>query len=178
MLPFAEKRNITEESSLNTLPDRPGITLRFGDTPEHLDNEDLYEAIVWRRIVAFFIDWIIIGMILLSLGILTFFTLGLIPFYALTPVIPIAYHSWLIGSDRSATFGMQMMGIEVRGVDGERPGFFQAFVMTAIFYLSVTFTGSLILIVALFTDRNRCLHDFLSGTIVVNTLYLNEDETE
>jgi uncharacterized RDD family membrane protein YckC len=62
---------------------------------------------------------------------------------------------------------MQFMGIEVRSLNGARPNLLQAFAMTALFYLSVAVTTSLILLVALFNDRRRCAHDILSGTIVV-----------
>ena len=39
--------------------------------------------------------------------------------------------------------------------------------MTAVFYVTVPLTSGLILLVALFTEKNRTLHDLLSGTIVV-----------
>ena len=41
--------------------------------------------------------------------------------------------------------------------------------MSALFYLSVTVTSMLILLVALFNDRRHCAHDYLSGTVVINT---------
>ncbi len=62
---------------------------------------------------------------------------------------------------------MQTMGIEVRASDGQRPSLLQAFTMTALFYISIALTSMLILVVALFNDRRRCVHDILSGTIVV-----------
>jgi uncharacterized RDD family membrane protein YckC len=54
-------------------------------------------------------------------------------------------------------------------LDGDRPGLIQAFAITALFYSSVTMTSFLILIIAVFNDKNRCAHDFLSGTLVVNS---------
>jgi uncharacterized RDD family membrane protein YckC len=50
---------------------------------------------------------------------------------------------------------------------GERPDYLQAFLMTALFYATVPITGFLILAVALFTERNRTLHDILSGITVI-----------
>ena len=102
-------------------------------------------------------------IIIFSLGLLS----GVLLPFAL--LIPIAYHTLLISSRRSATIGMQFLGMEVRTLDGGRPGLIQAFAMTALFYLSVTMTNFLILIIAAFNDKNRCAHDFLSGTLVVNS---------
>ena len=62
---------------------------------------------------------------------------------------------------------MQVLGIEVRTLDGNRPSLLQAFAMTALFYVSITLTTLLILLIALFNDRRRCVHDILSGTVVV-----------
>jgi uncharacterized RDD family membrane protein YckC len=84
-------------------------------------------------------------------------------------VVPLAYHTWLIGGPSSATVGMQIMGVEVRTWDGRRPGYVQAALQTVVFYTSVALTSWLILLVALFNPRRRCLHDFLCGTIVIRS---------
>tara|TARA_A100001037_G_C14714881_1_gene442040 strand:+ start:346 stop:585 length:240 start_codon:yes stop_codon:yes gene_type:complete len=75
----------------------------------------------------------------------------------------------MIGGSRSATCGMQVMGVEVRATDSAQPSLLQAFVMTALFYLSVTFLTPFILLTALFNDRSRCVHDILLGTTVILT---------
>jgi uncharacterized RDD family membrane protein YckC len=72
-----------------------------------------------------------------------------------------------IGGRRSATPGMRIMDITVRTWDGRRPGYFQAVVQTILFYATVGLTTWLILAVALFNGRRRCLHDYLCGTLVV-----------
>ena len=43
----------------------------------------------------------------------------------------------------------------------------QAFVLTALFYVTIALTSPLILIVALFTRHRRTLHDMLSGTLTL-----------
>ena len=58
------------------------------------------------------------------------------------------------------------MGIQVRTLDGGHPGYPQAALQTLLFYATMALTG-LLLVVALFNDRRRCLHDWLSGTIIV-----------
>ena len=65
---------------------------------------------------------------------------------------------------------MRVFDLELRSVYGERPSFLQALLQTALFYITVGITCSLILLVALFNRRWRTLHDFLAGTVMVRTL--------
>lgn len=50
---------------------------------------------------------------------------------------------------------------------GGRPTTSQAFLTTVLFYASISLTAWLVLLVPLFTDRSRTLHDILAGTIVL-----------
>jgi uncharacterized RDD family membrane protein YckC len=145
------------------------MTLSFSQVPESLDKPELFDGIVLRRVIAYLIDLAILVGITLFLWLLVVLTFGLLGGIAaiLTPAIPLAYHTLLIGGRESATLGMRMMGIEVRTLAGERPEIPQAFLQTALFYATMALTG-LLLIVALFNDRGRCLHDWLSGTVIVN----------
>ncbi len=163
-----------EQVSGNQLPEPStgklkwtGARLRF-DT---VSDGALFEGILWRRFLAFLIDMAIVGAFFLMMWIIIIFSLGLLSGVLLpfAPLIPIAYHTLLISGQRSATIGMQFLGVEVRTLDGDRPGLIQAFAITALFYSSVTMTSFLILIIAVFNDKNRCAHDFLSGTLVVNS---------
>jgi len=143
------------------------IRLRFNAVPDG----PLLESILWRRSPAFLIDMAIVGALFLMMWIVIIFSLGLLSSVLLpfAPLIPIAYHILLIGGRRSATIGMQFLALEVRTLDGGRPSLTQASAMTALFYLSVTMTNFLVLIIAVFNDKNRCAHDLLSGTLVVNS---------
>lgn len=131
------------------------------------------QGVLWRRPLAYVVDaaivcalyWIAFVLLLplwfLSLGLLSpvmILSLG---------VIALAYHSLLIGRRRSATLGQRLFGLEVRRVDGGRPDLLQAFVLTALFYVTMTLTSPLVLIVALFTRHHRTLHDMLSGTLTL-----------
>jgi uncharacterized RDD family membrane protein YckC len=58
----------------------------------------------------------------------------------------------------------------VRSWTGGRPSYLQAFVQTAIFYVTVGATASLVLLFVLFSERRRTLHDFLAGTVAVRAL--------
>jgi uncharacterized RDD family membrane protein YckC len=87
--------------------------------------------------------------------------------WLLLGLIPLAYHTLLLSGPRSATVGMQLFDLELRSVTGERPGFLQALAQTALFYLTVGATCSLVLLVALLNRHKRTLHDLLAGTVVV-----------
>ena len=83
------------------------------------------------------------------------------------PTVALGYDTLFVGGGGGATPGMRLFGVEARGLRGGRPDYFQAFLMTALFYATVPTTGFLILVVALFTEQNRTAHDVLSGITVV-----------
>jgi len=156
--------------SQRSLPEKPELPFAWTREPDPMTHPELFEGVMFRRVIAYLIDVTILSGAVLFLWFLVVVTLGLLgPIAALvTPVIPIAYHSLLIGGPNSATIGMRMMGIEVRRLDGGRPDLGLALMQTLLFYATLALTG-LLLIVALFNDRRRCLHDWLSGTLTVNT---------
>ncbi|MEX2616591.1 MAG: RDD family protein [Alphaproteobacteria bacterium] len=136
----------------------------------NIDRDELYEGVVWRRVVAYLIDVMIMLVVFAALWFVVFLSFGILSgLMVLAPLVPLCYHSLMIAGPRSATLGMQFMSLEVRGQAGQRPELLQAFVMVALFYLSVAFTSWLILIAALFNDRRHCVHDYLSGTVVIRT---------
>lgn len=156
--------------SQRSLPEKPELPFAWTREPDPMTHPELFDGVMFRRVIAYLIDVTILSGAVLFLWFLVVVTLGLLgPIAALvTPVIPIAYHSLLIGGPNSATIGMRMMGIEVRRLDGGRPDLSLALMQTLLFYATLALTG-LLLIVALFNDRRRCLHDWLSGTLTVNT---------
>jgi uncharacterized RDD family membrane protein YckC len=139
-----------------------------------LANPALYEGVLSRRIIAYLVDACLIALINAAAHTLLFimglFTFGL-SWLLFGPVtfltVALAYGTLAIGGGRGATPGMRLLDLDTRGVRGERPDHFQAFLMTALFYATAPITGFLILAVALFTERNRTLHDILSGITVI-----------
>ena len=134
---------------------------------------EAYEGVLWRRALAYFVDLCIIGVLAVFCWI-AFAVLWLLSFGLLGPVlwflfglIPLAYHTLLLSGRWSATIGMRLFDVELRSVTGERPGFLQALTQTALFYLTVGATCSLILLLVLFNRHKRTLHDMLAGTVVV-----------
>lgn len=119
-------------------------------------------GLLWRRAFAYLLDVFLISILSWLLVLLVS------PLWpAILALVPISYHSLLIGGPRSATFGQRLFGVEVRRLDGGRPSLFQAFVQTVLFYATVTLLTPLVLLVALLNRRRRTLHDILAGTLTV-----------
>ena len=160
----------------------PGLTLAepawSGEAPDPLIKPALYDGILSRRSAAYLVDLAIlvaidlaIHTLLIVVGVLSLGTLWLalgpiLPFISFIP-IAVAYDTWLIGGARSATLGMRWLDVEFRGWNGAKPEYWQAFLNSALFYATISFTGFLILLIGLFTPRHRAVHDYLSGMVAV-----------
>ncbi len=83
-------------------------------------------------------------------------------------IILLAYDTVLIGGSGSATIGMLLMGMKVANAEGGKVEYLEAFIVTALFYMIVSLTMGLFLLVALFSKRGRCLHDMMTGVFIVN----------
>ncbi len=143
-----------------------------GDPPEPFAAPECYRGVLVRRVLAYWVDLLCIGL-LIALAWVLFWSLAIASLGLLSPLlpilglIPVLYHTLSIGGPRSATPGMRLTGVEVRSWTGERPSYLQAFVQTVLFYVTVYPTWSLVLLIALFNERRRTLHDMLAGTLVV-----------
>ncbi|HEV3177575.1 MAG TPA: RDD family protein [Stellaceae bacterium] len=143
-----------------------------GDPPEPFAAPGYYRGILARRVFAYWVDLFCIALLValawLVLWLLAIASLGLLsPLLLLLGLIPVLYHTLSIGGPHSATPGMRLTGVEVRSWTGARPSYLQAFVQTILFYVTVYPTWSLVLLVALFNERRRTLHDILAGTLVI-----------
>lgn len=148
-------------------PDTPGM-------PDSVQAPALYQSITFKRSLAWVIDAIILLILLSILWVIAFFggivTFGLLWKVAaiISAILPAAYHAYLVGGPASATIGMSVTGLTVRTIDGGSPNALQGLVMVVGFYMSLTLLTPLVLGVAFFNSRRRCLHDMLSGVVVVN----------
>ncbi|MDA8231228.1 MAG: RDD family protein [Magnetospirillum sp.] len=155
---------------------------REPDWADRRNHPGYYSGILAKRMIAYAIDALaimaIVGTAWAFLLVLGLFTLGLAWHLLLLPglAVPLLYHSLLIAGPRSATIGMRVMGIRVMSIAPlaafaqGRPRPAQAVIQTVAFYGSVALTGSLILLVALFNERRRTLHDWLAETVTVNDI--------
>ena len=176
------------------MPDKSGIpSLSLGPTargqgawgeapPDPLAEPALYDGILPRRVVAFIVDLTLIAVLAICLW-LVFGVAGILTFGALTPlgmvvlaILPVAYHTFFLGRD-GATPGMRVFDLELRSWTGRLPDYSQTFLTTVLFYASVSLTAWLVLLVPLFTNRNRTLHDILAGTVMLRRTHLRSSAT-
>ena len=141
-------------------------------------NPELFVGVLARRCIAFVIDIIIIaipvllaalfivifGVVTLGLGWLLFWL-----FWPATVIWAIVYYGLTFGSAASATIGMRVMELEMRTWYGAPAYFVLGAVHAIVYWLTVSYLTPLILLVAFFNERRRCLHDMLVGTIVINS---------
>lgn len=138
-----------------------------------LDDWRLYQGVRTNRIFAFLIDYVIVFFLCIPVAILVFVlgvaTLGLgwMLYGIMFPLVALAYVATTLGGPRQATKGMQMMGLKLERLNGEKVDGLLAIVHTVLFWgLNVVLTP-LILLATLFLDRKRTVHDLLLGTVVV-----------
>ncbi|WP_289033515.1 RDD family protein [uncultured Roseibium sp.] len=145
------------------------------DAYDALVQPELFEGVRTRRIFAFLIDAIAVAILFLPAAVLVFFlgifTLGLgwLLFAVLSPILPIAYTAFTLGGPSAATPGMRAMGLEMRFWYGARPYPLLAAVHVILFWFSISLLTPLILLISLFSDRKRLLHDIVLGTLVMNS---------
>jgi uncharacterized RDD family membrane protein YckC len=146
-----------------------------GDPAPFFDSVRL-RGVLWRRSLAYLIDLAIIGLlvslVILLLSPFVILSLGLLasPVMFLVGLVPLAYHTLLIGGPRSATFGQRLFGVMVVSGGGGRPSYLQALVLTILFYLSMSVTSGLILVIMPFTRYRQGVHDLVANTVVLRTL--------
>ncbi len=159
-------------------PKRIGVS--FEVKPHAYDpatSPELFDGVLARRILAFIIDLIILAIpiVLLSMfifviGVVTL-GFGFVLYALLSPIMvlwALFYYGITLGSPRSATLGMRVMDLEMRTWYGAPAYFVLGAVHAIVFWITVSVLTPFVLLVCLFNDRRRCLHDILVGTIVIN----------
>jgi uncharacterized RDD family membrane protein YckC len=137
-----------------------------------LDDARLYEGVRTRRIVAVVIDYLIVALLTIPVAILVFLlgllTLGLgwVLFSVLVPVVALTYVWFTLGSSDQATTGMKLLGVRLERLDGRPVDGVLAVVHSVLFWAGNVILTPLVLLVSLFADRKRTLHDLLLGTVV------------
>jgi len=139
---------------------------------------DLFRGVATRRMIAFLIDLfvlavpIILAVIFIAIFGLITLGLGWALFWLVSPasvIWALAYYGATIGGPHSATIGMRVMDLELRTWYGA-PGYFVLGAVHAVcFWISISVLSPLVLLIGLFNSRRRLLHDFLLGTVIVNT---------
>jgi uncharacterized RDD family membrane protein YckC len=126
-----------------------------------------------RRVYAFLIDALIVFLLSIPVSIVIFllgiFTLGLgfALYFIMFPVLAITYVAYTMGSEDQATVGMKANDIYLSRLDGGRIDPLTAIVHSVLFWAGNAMLTPFVLLVTLFSDRKRTLHDLLLGTIVL-----------
>lgn len=153
-----------------------------GGVPPHafdpLSQRELFRGVLTRRVFAFLIDIVvlavpvIVGYVFIALFGLITLGLGWALFWLAWPaavIWAIIYYGASLGGPYSATLGMRVMDLELRTWYGA-PGYFVLGAMHAVlFWISISFLSPLVLLVGLFNSRRRLLHDFVLGTVIINS---------
>lgn len=159
---------------------KQGIGLSMDIKPHAYDpaaSPEVFEGVLARRMMAFVIDFVIlavpvvfVAMFIFVVGIVTF-GLGFLFYGLLWPAMvlwALAYYGITLGSPASATIGMRMMEIEMRTWYGSPAYFLLGAVHAVVFWITVSALTPFVLLVCLFNQRRRCLHDMLVGTVIIN----------
>jgi uncharacterized RDD family membrane protein YckC len=159
-------------------PRRIGVSIEL--KPHAYDpiaNPELFEGVLARRFVAFCVDIVII-VIPAALAAIFIFLFGLVTlgfgwalYFLLWPatvVWALFYYGLTFGAPASATIGMRVMDLEMRTWYGAPAYFVLGAVHAIVYWVSVSVLTPLVLLVGLFNERRRLLHDILVGTVIIN----------
>lgn len=115
-------------------------------------------ASIWSRFLAFLLDIIILSLIG---GPLAFFLGGKESFIYQCAIF-LGYFSYFESSSMQGSFGKYIMRIQIENTNGGQINFLKAIVRNLVKCIPLEF------IIALFSSKNRTLHDYIAGTIVTN----------
>jgi uncharacterized RDD family membrane protein YckC len=139
---------------------------------------ELFRGVLTRRVIAFLVDLVVLTVpvivAIVFIAVFGLITLGLgwTLFWLVSPasvIWAIVYYGATLGGPHSATLGMRLMDLELRTWYGAPSYFVLGAVHAVCFWVSVSVLSPFVVLVGLFNARRRLLHDFLLGTIVINT---------
>ncbi|ODT70961.1 MAG: hypothetical protein ABS75_10705 [Pelagibacterium sp. SCN 63-23] len=141
--------------------------------PDPASAPELFDGLLTRRVVAYLIDMVLMGFIVIALslagvmvGLLTF-GLGLVSLLFVVPAAIVIYYAATLGSHRRATVGMQMMDIVLTPTRGQPLDGWMAIFHALIFWITVWICWPISMLFALFTPRRQMIHDLIVGTLMV-----------
>ena len=133
------------------------------------------ESVRTRRVLAFLLDYAIVGLLVVLAGVAVFFlgilTLGLgwLLYPVLALLIAVLYVGTTMGGPRQATWGMDFFSLRIERADGRPVDFITAVVHGMIFWVAHVTLTPLLLLVSLFTERKQLVQDILLGTVIVRS---------
>ncbi|SDY95026.1 RDD family protein [Jannaschia faecimaris] len=136
--------------------------------PDPMIEAQFYDGVLAKRSFAWIVDVAIITALSVGAGIATL-TIGFFLWPIFFIVIGTLYRVSTL-ANRSATWGMRMMGIELRGHDGQRFDTTQSILHVLGYYGSMMFVLPMLASIAamLITDRRQSLTDLVLGSAAIN----------
>lgn len=146
-----------------------------GTIAPRIDDARLYDGVRTRRMMAFLVDFVMVTLLsipvfllVLVLGLITL-GLGWMLIGGIWPIVALIYIWNTLGGRNQATVGMNVAGIRLERLDGGAIDGMLAVVHSVLFWSFNAVLTPFILLVSLFADRKRLLHDLLLGTVVVRS---------
>ncbi|WP_354062287.1 RDD family protein [Devosia sp. 2618] len=134
---------------------------------------ELFEGVLTRRVMAFLIDLVAMGVLIVAFSIIGliagFLTFGLawLALFVVVPATIVLYYGATLGSHKRATIGMQLMDIVLTPTRGQPLDGWMAVVHAGVFWLTAWISLPVSLLFTLFTPRRQMLHDLVVGTLMV-----------
>ena len=145
----------------------------IANLPDPNSAPELFSELLPRRVFAYLIDIMLIGLAAMLLTfcsvVLGFLTFGLawLSMPLMVPATVVAYYTLTLGSRRRATVGMSLMDIGLTAArDGALDGW-KVLLHPLLFWVTIWICWPVTLLVALFTPRRQMLHDLALGTLML-----------
>jgi uncharacterized RDD family membrane protein YckC len=124
----------------------------------------------WARVAAYFVDYAVVMVLSLAIGITAFLIGDIAPMLGSIVIFLVNLLYWPVmeSSARQATFGKSLVGIKVTDMNGRRTTFLRAFLRNLAKIISALPLGIGFLLAA-FTGRKQALHDMLTKSLVVRS---------
>jgi uncharacterized RDD family membrane protein YckC len=143
------------------------------DLPDPATAPELFEGVLTRRVLAYFIDVVILAMIVSAIAffglIVGLLTLGLgwllLPFAVVAAIL--GYYTVTLGSPMRATVGMSLMDIVLVPVRGYPLDGLAILIHPLVFWVTVWVAWPISLFVALLTPRRQMVQDLVTGTLML-----------
>ncbi|MBF9036469.1 RDD family protein [Rhodobacterales bacterium HKCCE2091] len=136
--------------------------------PDPDTQSEFYAGVPFKRLVAWLADVVLVTLITLLLGLVTF-GIGWI-FFPVFYMATAFLYRWFTISQRSATLGHRLMAIEIRNAAGRRLDTGEAALHTLLYLVASAFAVPQLVSVALMalSPKGQGLHDLVLGTAAIN----------
>lgn len=143
------------------------------DLPNPAESPELFDGILGRRVMAFIIDCVVMGVLVVCVWIvsaimgLVTFGLAWLAIPITVPAVFVAYYAITLGSRRRSTLGMRAMDIVLTPTRETTLDGWMAILHVIVFWITTAVLTPFILVIGLFTNRRQLLHDLIVGTLMV-----------